>query len=120
MFQSTFINFSLGSLGGKSTPAQLLQVQQEIGEMLDKRVQIDFVYLDFAKAFDRVDHRLMVNKFKNFGISRTLLNLFEDYLSKRHQRVWRTTGFNTWTFLVSSLRERPSSSSISIFYCNVR
>jgi hypothetical protein len=78
MFQSTFINFSLGSLGGKSTPAQLLQVQQEIGEMLDKRVQIDFVYLDFAKAFDRVDHRLMVNKFKNFGISRTLLNLFED------------------------------------------
>ena len=55
--------------------------------MLDKRIQIDLVYLDFAKAFDRVDHRLLVNKLKNFGISGTLLNWFEDYLSNRHQRV---------------------------------
>jgi hypothetical protein len=62
-------------------------VLQEIGEMLDKRIQIDLVYLDFAKAFDRVDHRLLVNKLKNFGISGTLLNWFEDYLSNRHQRV---------------------------------
>jgi hypothetical protein len=76
-----------GFLRGKSTTAQILQVLQEIGEMLDKRVQIDLVYLDFAKAFDRVDHRLMVNKLKNFGISGTLLNWFEDYLSNRHQRV---------------------------------
>jgi hypothetical protein len=76
-----------GFLRGKSTTAQLLQVLQEIGEMLDKRVQIDLVYLDFAKAFERVDHRLMVNKLKNFGISGTLLNWFEDYLSNRHQRV---------------------------------
>ena len=29
----------------------------------------------------------MVNKLKNFGISGTLLNWFEDYLSNRHQRV---------------------------------
>ena len=76
-----------GFLRGKSTTAQLLQVLQEIGEMLDTRIQIDLVYLDFAKAFDRVDHRLLVNKLKNFGISGTLLNWFEDYLSNRHQRV---------------------------------
>jgi hypothetical protein len=70
-----------GFLRGKSTTAQLLQVLQEIGEMLDTRIQIDLVYLDFAKAFDRVDHQLLVNKLKNFGISVTLLNWFEDYLS---------------------------------------
>ncbi|CAB4034758.1 Hypothetical predicted protein, partial [Paramuricea clavata] len=76
-----------GFLRGKSAAAQLLQVLQEIGEMLDKRVQIDLVYLDVAKAFDRVDYRLMLNKLKNFGISGTLLNWFEDYLSNRNQRV---------------------------------
>ena len=49
-----------GFLKGKSTVSQLLQVLHEIGQMLDNRVQCDAVYLDFAKAFDKVDHHLLV------------------------------------------------------------
>ncbi|CAB4004229.1 Hypothetical predicted protein, partial [Paramuricea clavata] len=80
-------HLQFGFLRGKSTTAQLLQVLQEIGEKLDKRVQTDIIYLDFAKAFDRVDHRLLVRKLKKFGIGGTLLKWFEDYLTNRHQRV---------------------------------
>ena len=76
-----------GFLRGKSTTAQLFKCYTRSVKCLTKRVQIDLVYLDFAKAFDRVDHRLMVNKLKNYEISGTLLNWFEDYLSNRHQRV---------------------------------
>ncbi len=45
-----------GFLKGKSTTAQLLRVLHEIGKSLDKRMQMDSIYLDFAKAFDRIDN----------------------------------------------------------------
>ena len=80
-------HIQFGILRGKSTTAQLLQVLKEIGEKLDKRVQTDIIYLDFAKAFDRVDHRLLVRKLNKFGIGATLLKWFEVYLTNRHQRV---------------------------------
>ena len=76
-----------GFLKGKSTTSQLLRVLHEIGELLDKRVQTDAIYLDFAKAFDRVDHQLLLRKLQSFGIDGNLLKWFENYLTDRYQRV---------------------------------
>jgi hypothetical protein len=50
-------NLQYGFFCGTSTTSQLLQVLHEFGESLDKRIQTDFLYLDFAKTFDKVDHR---------------------------------------------------------------
>ena len=63
-----------GFLKGKSTTAQLLQVLHNIGVKLDKRVQVDAIYLEFAKAFDRVNHKLLLKKVHRFGIHGTLLS----------------------------------------------
>ena len=52
-------HLQFGFLTGKSTTSQLLHVLHEIGELLDRRVQTDMVYLDFAKAFGRIDHQLV-------------------------------------------------------------
>ena len=76
-----------GFLKGKSTTAQLLLVLQEIGGMLDSRCQVDALYLDFAKAFDKVNHQLLIAKLRCLGIGGNLLRWFTDYLSDRHQRV---------------------------------
>ena len=80
-------HLQFGFLRGKSTTMQLLHVLHEIGETLDNRVQTDSIYLDFAKAFDRVDHRLLVKKLRRYGVSGSLLQWFESYLSDRYQRV---------------------------------
>jgi len=63
-----------GFLKGKSTTAQLLQVLHNIGEKLDKGVQVDAIYLEFAKAFDRLNHKLLLKKVHRFGIHGTLLS----------------------------------------------
>ena len=76
-----------GFLKGKSTTSQLLSVLHEIGNLLDTRVQTDVIYLDFAKAFDRVDHHLLLWKLQRFGICGNLMKWFENYLSDRYQRV---------------------------------
>ena len=47
---------------------------------------MDIIFLDFAKAFDRVAHDVLLQKLCNFGISVALLNWYQDYLSNREQR----------------------------------
>ena len=59
------------------TTAQLLQVLHHIDEKLNKRVQVDAIYLDFAKAFDGVNHKLLLKKIHRFGICGILLSWFE-------------------------------------------
>ena len=78
-------NLQYGFLSGKSTTSQLLKVLHEFGESLDKRIQTDVLY--FAKAFDRVDHQLLLKKLSNFGVCGNLLSWFHNYLTDRHQKV---------------------------------
>src|SRR6202000_2882749 len=49
--------------------------------------QVDTIYTDFSKAFDMVDHRLLIIKLRDFGIGGTLLECFKSYLSCRSQCV---------------------------------
>ena len=60
MCQANFIIFNLDSFvfWGRSTASQLLQVSNEIGKSLDQIIQTDILYLDFSKAFDKVDQGL--------------------------------------------------------------
>ena len=56
-------------LRGKSTTSQLLYILQDINKALENRGQVDSVYLDFAKTFDKVSHNLLLVKLHKFGIT---------------------------------------------------
>lgn len=58
-----------------------------IFESIDNREQVDAVYTDFQKAFDKVDHVLLLNKLAYNGIRGNLLRWFCSYISNRSQRV---------------------------------
>lgn len=59
-----------------------------MNSLTDKRVcQVDSIYLDFRKAFDRVPHLELLSKLKRSGISGRLLSWFRCYLSNRKQLV---------------------------------
>lgn len=55
--------------------------------VMDDGLQVDVVFVNFSKAFDRVSHDLLLQKLCNFGIYGTLLKWYENYLSDREQRV---------------------------------
>ena len=56
-------------------------------EPLESDKAVDVVYLDFAKAFDRVDHSLLLAKLKNVGGSGKVLCGIHDFLTGRKQVV---------------------------------
>jgi hypothetical protein len=66
---------------------QLLPVIHVIGENLHKNIQTDILYLDFAKAFDLLDHDILLAKLRSYGVKGNLLKRFTDYLHGRFQRV---------------------------------
>ena len=47
-----------------------------------------YVYLDLKKAFDTVDHKILIKKLSAYGIRGNILNWFESYLSDRQQFVF--------------------------------
>ena len=76
-----------GFLPGKSAVSQLSQVVHQFANALERRQQVDVIYLDFSKAFDRVSHEKLLFKLEYFGIGGSLLAWFRSYLSGRRQRV---------------------------------
>ena len=51
-----------GFVPGRSTQSQLLLHYKDIYEAMEEGVRMDTVFLDFAKAFDKVDHDLLLKK----------------------------------------------------------
>ena len=76
-----------GFRNGKSCTSNLLEVLDYIGSMLDNGSQIDVVYMDMSKAFDKVCHRRLLYKLSEFGFGGNLLQWFRSYLTDRRQRV---------------------------------
>ena len=77
-----------GFLSRKSCAGNLVEFCDKLALSLNDGVQSDVVYLDFAKAFDSVNHDLILHKLKDlYGVDGTLLKLLQNYLSGRSQRV---------------------------------
>ena len=54
---------------------------------LDRNELVGTVMIDLSKAFDTIDHSLLLDKLEAYGIQGTDLKWFTDYLAMRRQRV---------------------------------
>jgi len=68
-----FRNTQYGFLKGRSTVLQLLSIIDEWTTNLDSDGQIDCIYMDFEKAFDKVPHRCLISKLQAYGIHSKIL-----------------------------------------------
>ena len=74
-----------GFRSGRSCLTQLLSHIDDIVKGLASGVDTDAIYLDFAKAFDKVDHRLL--KMNKLVFYEKVTKWVESFLSKRQQSV---------------------------------
>ena len=76
-----------GFRAGRSCLTQLLSHVDDIVQGLTKNADTDAIYLDFAKAFDKVDHKLLLKKLRRLGFHEKLVQWIESFLTGREQRV---------------------------------
>lgn len=81
-----------GFFEGRSTVSNLIYSTQYISSVLDNRGQVDVIYTDFSKAFDRIGHDIILGKLSRFGFSELLLSFFSSYLKGRQYFVQ----YNGW------------------------
>jgi len=72
---------------GLSTCTALLQLIDELASSVDKKRITVGVFIDLAKAFDTVDHRILLQKLEHYGIRGNVLAMFASYIGNRKQYV---------------------------------
>ena len=71
----------------RSTTSQLLAYYEDVLSKLEEGYVVDSIYLDFAKAFDKVDHNVLLLKMQSLKITGKILNWCEAFLKNRQQQV---------------------------------
>lgn len=71
----------------RSTVTNLLGYTERIQNCLRSGGQMDVVFTDFSKAFDKVSHNILLSKLQSQGVGGTLLKWFDSYLKGRTLRV---------------------------------
>ncbi|MEW8547929.1 MAG: reverse transcriptase family protein, partial [Candidatus Thiodiazotropha sp.] len=92
-----------GFVAGRSCITQLLETMEEITELIDNGYDVDVIYLDFCKAFDKVPHKRLLKKLYNYGIVGKIFNWIEDFLSNRKQRVMINGSKSEWQNITSGI-----------------
>ena len=85
----------------RSTVTNLAIFTQFVSHTIDKSVQVDVIYTDFSKAFDRIDHTILFSKLGRWGVNSSLLSFMQSYFTNREQFV-SYNGFNSEPFIATS------------------
>ena len=75
-----------GFLPQRSTQLALFDILKDIYEARNSKLNTGLLFLDVRKAFDSLDHNILLTKLQALGISGKMLNWFYSYLD-RTQRV---------------------------------
>ena len=76
-----------GFRSGHSTEHAALELTDRIITNIDNKKSPLNIFLDLSKAFDTLDHNILLHKLHHYGIRETPLKLLKSYLSNRQQFV---------------------------------
>ena len=80
-------NSQYGFRKGHSCEYAAMEVTDKIFKYLDNKKLPLAVFLDFSKAFDTINHKILLHKLKYYGVTGAALRWFNDYLTNRKQYV---------------------------------
>jgi hypothetical protein len=72
-------------------------------EYLEAGGQVDVIYTDFEKAFDKVPHKRLIDKLHSYGVNKEIIQWIKAFLCKRRQRVKINGYFSVWREVFSGI-----------------
>jgi Reverse transcriptase (RNA-dependent DNA polymerase) len=88
---------------GRSCTSNLLEFMEVMTKAADEGKAVDIVYLDFAKAFDKVPVQRLIKKLSAIGLRGHVLKWISDWLVGRKQRVVIQGKYSTWRDVLSGV-----------------
>ncbi len=76
-----------GFFSKRSTQTNLMEFVTTVSQSMANGGQVDVLYTDFSKAFDKIVHMRLLKKLVPFGFSKSLIQWFDSYLTNRSQFV---------------------------------
>ena len=92
-----------GFMANKSCLTNLLEYLEVLTCLVDAGHNVDVVYMDFAKAFDKVPHQRLLRKIAAHGIEGSVLQWISAWLCGRKQRVVLNGSSSEWADVKSGV-----------------
>ena len=92
-----------GFIPGRSTVIQLLKMLDDWTLKLENGGQIDVIYTDLEKAFDKVPHKYLIYKLKQYKLNHNVTQWIESFQLDRQQRVVIDGTSSEYTEVVSGI-----------------
>ena len=100
VFYDTFSKYQHGFRKGFSTQQCLLALLEKWKRSIDRGKVFGALLTDLSKAFDCLNHDLLIAKLNAYGFSLPALRLIHDFLSNRKQRKRISNSYSTWMEIV--------------------
>lgn len=85
-----------GFRAGRNTETAIIQFTKNVYQSLEKKHYLIGIFLDLSKAFDTLNHKILLNKLSHYGVRGIPLKLFESYLSNRSQTVYCNSMYSSF------------------------
>jgi hypothetical protein len=86
-----------GALKGRSTTHALIEITHTWHQALDEHNSLRTLFIDYSKAFDHVDHAIVLHKLTDLGVQPFLLKWMHSFLHDRKQCVKIGQVFSSWS-----------------------
>ena len=91
--------FMCGYRKGFSTQQALLSLMESLKNTLDQNGYGGAILMNLSKAFDTINHDLLIAKLGAYGFDTASLKLIRSYLKKLFQRTKVSISFSSWSKL---------------------
>ena len=83
----------------------LLKMIENWKKQLDNGEKVGAIFMDLSKAFDTINHSLLLAKLKAYGFSNQALRLLQSYLCNRFQRSIINGSFSSWNEVITGVHQ---------------
>ena len=95
---------------GKSCTTNILEFLDMVTDVVNQKGNVDVIFLDFAKAFDKVPHKRLLAKLQFHGIGGQIVRWIASWLKSRRQRDCIDGCSSQWADVLSGI---PQGSVLS-------
>ena len=99
-FNKIFSDHLCGFRQKYSTQHALLHMLNQWHQCRDKSGIVGTILMDLSKAFDTLDHDLLLAKLSAYGVEKNSLRLLKSYLTNRYQRTRVGSSFSEWLEII--------------------